>query len=70
MVRGVRTRPPISKRVCSATSNYVGSVVYLYGLYTDKLEEGKEGWRTVRRDLVFLGPGFVGNLSLADVDGV
>lgn len=48
----------------------MGSVVYLYGLYTDRLEEGKEGWRTVRRELVFLGPGLVGDLSLADVDGV
>ena len=45
-------------------ANYVGSVVYLYGLYADRLEEGEEGWRIVRRELVFLGPGFVGNLSL------
>ncbi|CAF9934532.1 hypothetical protein IMSHALPRED_009746 [Imshaugia aleurites] len=42
----------------------IGSVVYLYGFYADTLEKGVEGWRISRRQLVFQGPGFVGNLSL------
>ena len=42
----------------------LGSVVYLYGYYADALEKRQEGWRVVRRQLVFQGPGFVGNLSL------
>ena len=42
----------------------VGSVVYLYGYYTDNLERATEGWRISKRQLVFQGPGYVGNLSL------
>ena len=43
---------------------YIGSVVYLYGYYSDTLERLAEGWRISKRQLVFQGPGFVGNLSL------
>ena len=43
---------------------YIGSVVYLSGYYADVLERVTEGWRVAKRQLVFQGPGFVGNLSL------
>lgn len=43
MVRGVRTRPPVSKRVLFGDPYYVASVVYPYGLHTDRLEEEGEG---------------------------
>ncbi|KAL9065785.1 MAG: hypothetical protein Q9161_008010 [Pseudevernia consocians] len=42
----------------------IGSVVYLYGYYGDALEKINEGWRISKRQLVFQGPGFVGNVSL------
>ena len=42
----------------------IGSVVYLYGYYADTLEKAIEGWRISKRQLVFQGPGYVGNLSL------
>ena len=43
---------------------YVGSVVYLYGYYADNLVKVAGGWRIRKRQLVFQGPGFVGNTSL------
>ncbi|KAL8788853.1 MAG: hypothetical protein Q9195_007116 [Heterodermia aff. obscurata] len=42
----------------------IGSEVYSYGYYVDALQRRTDGWRIARRQLVFLGPGFVGNLSL------
>lgn len=42
----------------------IGSVVSLYGYYADTLDISIEGWRISKRQLVFQGPGFVGNLSL------
>ena len=42
----------------------IGSVVYLYGFYADDEVKTAEGWRISNRQLVFQGPGFVGNLSL------
>lgn len=44
----------------------LGSVVSLFGYYADGLVEvGETGeWLIEKRELVFQGPGFVGNLSL------
>ena len=40
---------------------YASSVVYIYGYYKDTLKKIHEGWRISRRQLVFQGPGVVGN---------
>ena len=44
----------------------VGQELYLYGYYADALERRDEGWRIERRQLVFLGPGMVGNASILE----
>lgn len=41
-----------------------GELVTLYGYYADELVKLNEGWRISDRLLVFIGPGFVGNLTL------
>lgn len=42
----------------------LGSVVVLYGFYADELMNAKGEWLIEKRELVFMRPGMVGNLTL------
>lgn len=58
-----RTLPPTPSPMRSVLPT-MSAQWYIYGYFNDTIEKTQEGWRFSGKQLVFQGPGIVGNLSV------